>query len=513
MSKKIYTAIIGLVVIIGVVLRFWDLPNRVVVYADSARDAIFAKEALLEGKIPVIGPFSSCGPFVFGPIYFWYLMAAYLVMPAVSLAPWYATAFLSVVTLLLLIDSGRRTNGKAGGIITALIAAFSPAQIFRSMSVTPHSLVGVSIAAVLWSTLVYAEKKTWKYIFLMGLAVGIAISLHYQALSLVVMGGIIFLLPAGNFKKILRHSLVYLGGIVLPFIPLFYWDMNQGWANLRNLMDFIFIGQYRIFVSRRWLSFITDFLPKTVSEIVGGDQAMVWVTLGLGAVAVWSLVKTRRLTKEVIWINLVLALQIIVIRYARVDLYEGYLVFLHPLVIFVVGWIIAQVTKLKYWRYAASIVLVGLIVGSVVKDVGIISRRNNFVTDVDSVIDQIVRSRPNQKFVLYDHIYASGEFSYALSFLLSRRQLLETNGAPLAVCLWECPKGSGKEITTVKMGNHYVISDLSATEAATLKPPVWYDVSPKNVLQEMGFWWQEKPLKSTFSIRKFLLGTLLRKNL
>lgn len=514
MHKKTYWILLSAIVALGFFLRFWNLPNRIVIYADSARDAIFAQAALAEGKIPLIGSFSSSGPFVFGPTYYWFLIFMYIIMPFTSLAPWYGTAFLSVVSILFLADSGRRASGKIGGIVTGIITAFSPAQVFRSTSLTQHSLVGVSVSAALWSILAYAKKKSRKWIFISGLAVGIATSLHYQALSLFVLGGIIFVLQVKHLPRLITDFLIYFTGFLLPFIPLFYWDANQGWANLRNLMDFIFIGQYRIFISRRWLSFLTEFFPKTVIDVVGGGHiGIVLVLGGVGLILVGKLLIEKKLAKELIWIFLVLILQITVVRYARVDLYEGYLIFLHPLLIFIVGWLISETTKLVQLRYVAYLILIVLFISSLIKDVNIISGTNGFNNDLDAAIDTIVKSRPNQKFMLYDHKYASAEFSYPFSFLLFRRDLINISGTPLGICLWECPKNTGNEIMTMRMGNYYVISDLSATTAASLKPPMWFDVSPHNVLQEVGFWWKEKPMTSPFSIKKFLLGTLLRKDL
>jgi len=88
--------------------------------------------------------------------------------------------------------------------------------------------------------------------------------------------------------------------------------------------------------------------------------------------------------------------------------------------------------------------------------------------------------------------------------------LINQSGIPLGICLFACPPDIGTEIGRVKLeNNYYVVTDLSATDSATLRPPIWYNVSPVSTLQEVGFWWEKKPLTSSFSIPMFLIGTLL----
>ena len=509
MTKGMYMRAVVVVILVAVLLRFWDFSQRIIIYSDSARDVVVAQAAIAEKKIPLTGSFSSSGPFVFGPIYYWYLMAMYFFVPGSLFSPWYGVAFLSVLTVIFVAESMRHLTQEQGGLIAGLLAALSPAQILRSNSLTQHSLIGVFAAVAIWSMMLYIKRRTWVWIFILGSALGIAINLHYQALSLVVMGGVIFLFGRKNVRLIFRDALLYFLGLLWPFIPLFYWDAHYGWANLRNLMDFIFIAQYRIFISRRWLSFVREFLPQTFTNIVGGQVMITVMMMGLGIVVVGYLLHKRALKKEVLWLGFILVLQIWVIRYARVTLYEGYLVFVHPLMILLYGWILFQAFQLKYWQHLAGIFFVVTIFGAIREDVRILSTANSFAFP-QQIIDQIIVKYPGMKFLPFDRGYASSEFSYGLSFFLQNKGLINQSGIPLGICLFACPPDIGTEIGRVKLeNNYYVVTDLSATNPATLRPPIWYNVSPTNTLQEVGFWWEKKPLTSSFSIPNFLIGTLL----
>ncbi len=59
------------ILLIAIFLRFNHAPYRYSLGRESIRDAFVAIESAKELQLPLIGPFSSTGPYTFGPWY-WY---------------------------------------------------------------------------------------------------------------------------------------------------------------------------------------------------------------------------------------------------------------------------------------------------------------------------------------------------------------------------------------------------------------------------------------------------------
>ena len=57
-------------------------------------------------------------------------------------------------------------------------------------------------------------------------------------------------------------------GVFLTLLPLLYWDFGQGFANSRNILDYLLIGQYRIYVPNSWRLFLFNYFPTYWSTVI-----------------------------------------------------------------------------------------------------------------------------------------------------------------------------------------------------------------------------------------------------
>src|SRR4051812_11368220 len=92
LSKYSFHILASLIFSLAIFLRFYHIDSRWGLGNDSARDIAIAIQALKHSELPIIGPFSSAGPFVFGPVYYWLLMFSNIIFPFTFLAPVIFTA-------------------------------------------------------------------------------------------------------------------------------------------------------------------------------------------------------------------------------------------------------------------------------------------------------------------------------------------------------------------------------------------------------------------------------------
>src|SRR5260221_5008170 len=77
-----------IIIAITLLLRFYLYPVRWGLAYDQAHDAIVARYALAHGKIPLLGPFSSAGPFQTGGEWYWFIMLGIGLFPFWIQGPW-----------------------------------------------------------------------------------------------------------------------------------------------------------------------------------------------------------------------------------------------------------------------------------------------------------------------------------------------------------------------------------------------------------------------------------------
>lgn len=505
-NYRLHLAILFPIILIAITLRFWNFQHRLILFSDSGRDALLGLGAVRYHQLPLTGSFSSAGPFVFGPAFYYFIMFFYALSQQFIFGPWYGVAFLSTLLVIVLAVSAAKIGGRRAGIITALLAAVSPAQIFRSTALTQHSLVGISTGLTLLATICYAKNKKISWAFLLGVFAGIAASLHYQAITLLLIGAIVLIVQHGVWRRIIRDSIAYFSGVILPFAPLLYWDYQQQFANLRNLLDYILIGQYRIFVSRRWLTFITTFIPETWGSVIGGNRIFGILFILIVAYTCVSLARQKRFPLVLFWILMMLGIQLMAMRYYRGELFEGYLIILHPFILFLSGLGISESIQHKSWRLISAVFLFAVVVYSLRSDFAILAWDKNTVVPVEQTIRKIKNSLGDQMVLPYDALYNSSELSYAFSYMLEQKQMVSEKGIPIGICLWACPK----ELTVQKidhiiyMDREYDIVEISGSPDEPVDPKFWINVSAKNTLKEVGFWWKEKPLHSNFSLPLYM---------
>jgi len=109
--KKYFIQLLIIVLAFSALLRLFNFYNHIALQSDTTRDIAIAKEAIERREIPVTGSFSSAGPFVFGPTFYWFLMISYLIWPFSLLTPWVIVQLIGLLTVATFMYFGKIVGG------------------------------------------------------------------------------------------------------------------------------------------------------------------------------------------------------------------------------------------------------------------------------------------------------------------------------------------------------------------------------------------------------------------
>ena len=106
----------------------------------QGREAIIGIEGARQKQAPLVGGFSSAGPFTWGP-WFYYQMILFTVIFPTFYSPWIYMGIAYLLTILILFKIGVELKDKNLGLILALLGTFSPDLIIGVMHLTFPNLL------------------------------------------------------------------------------------------------------------------------------------------------------------------------------------------------------------------------------------------------------------------------------------------------------------------------------------------------------------------------------------
>ncbi|OGJ37812.1 MAG: hypothetical protein A2383_01850 [Candidatus Pacebacteria bacterium RIFOXYB1_FULL_39_46] len=242
--KKI---ILGLLLISGVFLRFYNLAGTLQFQGDQGRDAIVVADIFRQKDLVFIGPVTSVGNMYLGPLYYYFMLPFLWLSYPSPLGPVYAVALLGVIVTYLIYKLGKDLIGKTGALLATFFFTFSATitQTFR-FSWNPNPAPFVSIVMI-WAT-AQAWQKNPRYWILVAITFSVLIQLHYMTLLAAPAAGIIWLVDFWQrhrkAPKKLRPYWQQLKLLILPTLigalifllsltPLVLFDLKHEATNLQ----------------------------------------------------------------------------------------------------------------------------------------------------------------------------------------------------------------------------------------------------------------------------------------
>lgn len=477
------------ILLLAIILRFINYHNRWGLASDQAAFALTGIHALRAHELPLLGPFSSGGPFQTGGIWYWLVALGKLVFFGSIQGPWLFMGLLSLVFVIAMIIAGSLLGGANLGLISGLLSAVSTAQITQSTNLSNQTPIALPAVGTIIAALLYIKTKTPRYLFFVGLGIGIASAIHLQGAGLVPIAIAAVLLSG---LPTLQGLMLLALGILAPWVSVLWADSGHSWYNTKNMIQYYAVDQYRIsldVLGRRWLTFGTQFIPNIWSFTIGGFRwvGILTIILGLGVAAYQVL--TRKVTKGWVFVFISFVGCLTMARYAHVPLFDSFVVFFHPFILLLTAGVVwFFLSRSKIIGIALLILIVAM---STIKNFQEITRATNLSAQEAIRLRSALSSFfPEKKIALYDFFYKNTSSSFPLLMYLEEKNLVAPDGVRVGI---SHPNPdidpSHKILYTDAMG--VSLYDLTGSSSAQLGDGHWAYVDAEVIYQSVEHWYQK----------------------
>lgn len=489
-TKRFQLILLIAIVLLGAFLRLYNAPYRYSLGEETVRDAVIGIQGARTLQAPLTGSFSSLGPFTFGPLYAYQFILATLVLQT-PYAPWIYLSIVSLLYLVVIYKIGVLLYNKNFGLLLAFIAAISPAQVISATHLTSHNMTNIFAILTIWIFIKLVKKDlSYWWGFAMGLALGTGINMHYQMAGLLILPALLFLVKPKKYLYLFTAGL----GVFVTFIPLLFFELVNNWFNVRNMVDYALYGRQRIYVPNRWLFYVRDFWPAFWADALGVPSYM-GIPLILASFGVLFLAYTKKLLPRPLVLLLIAFLcNFILLRFYWGQRFFGYLNFLRPFVFILTALFIWQVSKLRFGKYLAALLLFGLVVLSFQRSVDQLIQ-DPFTMSLHSEIDSLEQKVAKKPYTIYGCTkkykgsYNSQTFS--LTFITDLRKEASVNGTPIGLSSPDCPMPeAGKKFPIISPGG---LIDFSQTNHKALTKAGWTPMTFAYIYDLNVLWWLKKP--------------------
>lgn len=475
-----YGIVVGLIILAAFILRFYNYDTRWVLAQDQARDALIGREALSQHRIPVLGPFSQAGTFVMGPVWYWLVAAATAIYPNSVFTPWIVLTLSFVFIVYLMILIGREIEGKLFGVILGIIAAISSSQVAQSTNLTNPSGVSVFSALAVYFSIRYVKTGKSLFLFLFPFFIAIAANIHLQSIGLLSIILVALIIKRPNLKQLIFPIF----GLVIPFIPLIIFDLNHNLYDYKSMLDYYLFGQYRIYIPNRWLTYLFDYWPSAWGYIVGGTKEVGYLIISLFSLTVIYLgVFKKKISKPMLSVLLPFLLILFMLRFYRGERFPAYILFTHPFIIVLSGWVILTLIKLN--KILGAIVFGIVIVGGMSVNLQTIKNSTNHnAVIVNDWKNQLIKKYPNKKFAVYTLKGEYKSLALPLSLFLDVDNRINDKGMKIGIARF----GKYEYQLISEDSDGFQLYNINGIQPNKLKTEWWFNANPSAIYSETEDW-------------------------
>jgi len=240
-------AIVG-IVLLSFFLRFYKLQDLMMFIGDQGWFYLSARDMILTGKIPLVGPETSHPWIHHGPLWTYVLAIILWVFNFNPIPPAYFIAGLGVVTVWLLYKVSSEMFTKRIGFIASFLYATSPLIVLNAR--IPYHTSLIPFFAILLFYSVYRWLKGNVYFFPL-ITFLIAVLYNHELTTFVFSIPLLLLITYGFWKKkkwaikLLNKKIILYSvfAFLIPMIPFILYDISHGYKQTIGFL--VWVG-YRL---------------------------------------------------------------------------------------------------------------------------------------------------------------------------------------------------------------------------------------------------------------------------
>ena len=248
-SHKPVYFLLTLLLILAFVVRIYNIDRLLGFYFDQGRDALVIWDFWHKGKLFLIGPTTGLAGIFRGPYYYYLIAPFYLIGSGNPLFPSVFLIFTSVMAIFLIYCLGAKIQGRATGIIAAILASFSYYIVMASRWFSNPTPMLLFSMILVWAMISVTENKKWAWpviALISGFSLfsfGSAGELFYFPAILIFLIWTVLRQGYGG-QSSLNNKVVFVSILlfILTFLPLVIFDIKHD-GILRNNMFNTFVGE------------------------------------------------------------------------------------------------------------------------------------------------------------------------------------------------------------------------------------------------------------------------------
>lgn len=473
-------------------LRFYDVPNRVLLGNETVRDAVVGFVGARELQLPITGPFSSLGAFTFGPWYWYNLIAGNWVFHT-PYASWYTLAAASFGFVAVMFLIGLAIDGPVLGLVAAFAAAVVPNQVVAGLHLTQPNFLLFYSGLLVWLFLLVVSQTApsrWLF-FVFGAVYGMTASMHFQAITLGVLVLVAMLL---RWRFV---SLVYLlFGCVVVTIPSLVFQLLNHWHTVRMMLYSMIHMDELIYVPNSWRIYALQFWPDLWANQLGlSIRSGVLLGAAAGIAVTAGILKRKNFLLRISVV--VFVIMAVMLRYYKGERFFSYYNFLSPFLFVFAALPIAYALRAKQliFRLLAVGMLVGYALSVIPRDVELLAP-SKFTVHIHGIAGDIRKQYPDRRVIMHNCKAKNLYRDFTLAFLLGVRSRPEQQPVNVGFMDEGCgypieravPVFAGETMERLQITDFTNVSEASVTAAQ------WHPLTLEDMYAtEVKWWYKEKP--------------------
>jgi 4-amino-4-deoxy-L-arabinose transferase-like glycosyltransferase len=470
-----------LIIFFGACFRFYNFPHQYIFDPDAVRDAIVSIEAAHAHYFPLIGSFSSTGPYTFGPWYYIGIILAQTIVPSIY-TPWISLGLASLFTIFFMYKLGETLESKRLGLLLALLTSIAPSEIIAGAGLSNIYPVPLFTTLALFITAKIVKTKAPHFVWyvLLGISLGFAINAHYQALGLMFLPFLLWLYK--GWRKYQAPLLVLLG-LILTFIPLLLFNLHMHWHTLHG-MEVMYLSRGRIYVANSWKIYLLQFWPGLVGFIWGTPFIASIILILCTVVSFGQQIYKRYLPPALLLFSSVLFINFLWLRFYWGERTFSYHYFLEPLIILFTGYMLYSLRRIPYGFIAFVILFATIFLSSLVSDIHRLSPPDPLSEIIKNESAFLEQKYPDNNITIYACNVSPDVHAEGISYLLAFRQTPNAKSKKIAVMNTQCKLPHD----TFVLRDTSLI-DFSKVPDTALKQASWSAISTNEIFTKTVKWY------------------------